>query len=264
MKKIIFLIAIILFGNNAISQKKTYLLFEFMKVVPEQESAYLETERFWEKIHGQRVINGEIEGWYLLRMEAGGENPDYQYVTVQVFQDLEKMLQNGGGESFLKIAKKAFPDMSDADLLYKRTESLKSRDLAETFYLEQIDRTKGKFEMSSGAVVGINFMKVSPANYADYENTESKIFKPEWQSRVDARAIGSWSLLKVINSKENTLSKEISYVSLDKFRNYSQLLFIPNNMNISHIDPAVWQEALAKREISTGRAVLIKKTGNGF
>jgi len=261
MKKIILFAAVILFGSNVIAQRKTYLLFEFMKVVPQQESAYLETESFWEKVHDQRVKSGVILGWQLWRLQPGGLNQDYQYVTVQVFDDPIKMFQDGPGESYLTIAKRAFPAMSDADLLLKRTESLKSRDLAETFYLEQIDQTKGQFELSLGAVMGINFMKVNPTGYTKYENAESKIFKPEWQNRVDAGRTGSWSFLKVITPQGNALNSGISYVSLDKFKDFNQLYGSANKYNTIHseTDQKAWQEALTTREISSYTAVLIKK-----
>jgi hypothetical protein len=266
MKKLILFAAVILFGSNAIAQRKTYLLFEFMKVTPQQESAYLETESFWEKIHDQRVKSGAILGWQLWRLQPGGENQDYQYVTVQVFDDPIKMFQDGPGESYLTIAKRAFPAMSDEDLLLKRTESLKSRDLAGIFYLEQIDHTKGQFDLSLGAVMGINFMKVEPNHYAKYENGESKIFKPEWQNRVDAGRIGSWSLLKVITPQGKALNSGISYVSLDKFKDFNQLYGSPNNYNTirSESDQKAWQEALTTREISSYTAVLIKKTAKGL
>ncbi|MBA4283751.1 MAG: hypothetical protein C0432_05610 [Candidatus Puniceispirillum sp.] len=266
MKKIILLVAVILFGNNAIAQKKSYLLFEFMKVAPQQESAYLETESFWEKIHDQRVESGEILGWELWRLEPGGENRDYQYVTVQFFDDPTKMFQDGGGESFLTIAQKAFPTISAVDLLAKRIESLKSRDLVETFYLEQIDQTKGQFGVSLGAVMGINFMKVGLNNSAKYEKTESKIFKPEWQNRVDAGRTGSWSLLKVITPKGNVLNNGISHVSLDKFKDFNQLYGSLNNYNTirTEADQNAWQEALSMREMNSYRAVLIQKTAKGL
>jgi hypothetical protein len=261
MKKLILFVAVILFGSHASAQRKTYLSFEFMKVAPQQESAYLETESFWEKIHDQRVKSGAILGWQLWRLQPGGMNQDYQYVTVQVFDDPIKMFQDGPGESYLTIAKRAFPTMSDEDLLLKRAESLKSRDLADTFYLEQIDQTKGQFDLSLGAVMGINFMKVKPNDYAKYENGESKIFKPEWQNRVDSGRTGSWSLLKVITPQGNALNSGISHVSLDKFKDFNQLYGSPNNYNTirSEADQKAWQEALTIREINSYTAVLIKK-----
>lgn len=266
MKKVLLFVTVLICVSNAIAQKKTYLLVQFMKVAPAQESAYLETESFWEKIHDQRIKSGAILGWQLWRLQSGGENQNNQYVTIQVFDDKIKMFQDGPGESFLTIAKRAFPTMSEADLLIKRTQSLQSRDLTETFFLEQIDQTKGQFDVSLGAVMGINFMKVSPNNYAKYENAESKIFKPEWQNRVDTGRTGSWSLLKTITPKGNALNSGISHVSLDKFKDFNQLYGTPDNFNTlrSQAEQQAWQEALTTREINSYQAVLIKKAVSGL
>lgn len=265
MRKLVLSVAVILFGINVIAQEKTYLLFEFMKVAPAQESAYLETESFWENIHDQRVKSGVIMGWQLWRLQPGGENQDYQYVTVQVFDNATKMLQGGGGEDFLTIAKRAFPSMSDQDLLKKADESLKSRELVETFYLEQIDQTKGQFDMALGAVSSINLMKVAPDNYAKYENAESKIFKTEWQNRVDTGRLGSWNLLKVITPTGNALNGGISHVSLDRFKDYYQMVGSGTKLNSIRTEDQymAFQKALTRREISSYFGVLIKKITNG-
>jgi len=265
-KKLILFVTVILFVSSSMAQRKTYLLFEFMKVAPTQDAAYLVTESFWKKIHDQRVDSGEILGWQLWNLQINSENQEYQYVTVQVFDDPIKMFQGGGGESFLNIAKKAFPAMSDKDLLIKKEESLKTRNLVKTLYLEQIDQTKGQFDVSLGTVMGINFMNVRPNNYAKYESAESKIFKPEWQNRVDAGRTGSWSLLKVITPEKDVLNSGVSYVSLDKFKDFNQLFGSPNNYATirSEEDQIAWKEALSTREIHSYRAVLIKNTTKGL
>jgi len=263
MKKILLFAAVVLLGSTSIAQKKKYLLFEFMKVAPGQESAYIETESFWEKIHVQRVKNSDIEGWQLWHLVD--ENQDFQYVTVQVFNDSTKMIQNGSSDNFLKMAKKAFPAMSEAMLLSKRTESLRTRNVVETFYLEQIDQTKEQFNVSLGAVMEINLMKVTPENYAKYENAESKIFKPEWQKRVDAGRFGSWSLFRVVNLKEYRLNSEISYVSLNQFKDFNQLFGGAEDKSIlGKADQEAWQEAYSTREINSYRVVLIKKSDKGL
>lgn len=85
MKKLLMLIAILLLDNTAIAQDKLYLVFEFMKVDNEQESAYWETESFWEKIQVQRTKNGDILGWDLWSLQPGGEDQGFQYLTVTLY-----------------------------------------------------------------------------------------------------------------------------------------------------------------------------------
>jgi len=263
MKKIILIAAFILVAQSVISQKKKYLLFEFMKVTPAQETAYLETENFWQKIHDQRIKNGEMVEWQLWRLEPSDDNPGYQYVTIQVFNDAGKMFENGAGKSFLEVAKNAFPEISDQDLIIKRNQSLKNRELAETLYLEQIDETKGKFTLSPGTLMGINLMNVTPDNYEKYENAEMKIFKPEWQNRVDEGRVGSWSLLKAVGPNGSRSNAVFAYVSLDRYKDFNQLFGSSNNYNTIRSDSAqaAWQDGLKTREISSCKTVLVKRIG---
>ena len=103
MKKFILLLAVILIGSNSFAQDKLYLMFEFMKVDNEQESDYMETESFWEKIHEQRVKNGDIIGWDLWSLQPGGENQGFQYLTVNLYDDPVKMFEGSG--YFMKAVK---------------------------------------------------------------------------------------------------------------------------------------------------------------
>lgn len=92
MKKILIFIALLMVGNMAIAQEKSYLLFEFMQVDNEQEEAYSATEKFWEKIHQERVKAGDIIGWDLWSLSPGGEQQGFQYLTVAVYNDPVKMM----------------------------------------------------------------------------------------------------------------------------------------------------------------------------
>lgn len=264
MRKIILFVALVLLASNAIAQKKTYLVFELIKVTPDKESDFTKVESFWEKMNEQRIKSGEILGWELWRMRD--INLEYQYVMVQVFNDPAKMLHKADDAAFLTLAKKAFPAATDKDLLLSRNALIYNKDLSETFYIEQIDQTKGRFDLSIGAVMGINLMKVNPENYAKYENAESKIFKQEWQSRVNEGRLGAWSLLKVIPAKENGSESEISYVSLDKFKDFNQLYGSSNEFKTirNQADQIAWQDALNAREIHSYEAVLIKKATSGL
>ena len=114
MKKLLLFIAIILLSSNVIAQDKLYLIFEFMEVDNDQEDDYWETESFWEKIHAQRVKNGDIIGWDLWSLKPGGEDQGYQYLTVNLYDDPVKMFKGAG--DFNAALKAAYPDMSEEDL----------------------------------------------------------------------------------------------------------------------------------------------------
>ncbi|MDH5414773.1 MAG: hypothetical protein OEW87_11600, partial [Flavobacteriaceae bacterium] len=147
MKKILLILTIILIGGNVFAQDKLYLLFEFMKVDEEQEIVYDKTESFWEKLHAERIKNGDIIGWDLWRLQPGGEDQGYQYLTVTLFTDPVKMFNGGDIQAALNAA---YPDMSQDELNKNFDYTSKTRDLAVRLYLEQIDVTKDEFEMPLG------------------------------------------------------------------------------------------------------------------
>ena len=167
-----------------------------MEVDNEQEDAYWETESFWEKIHVQRVKNGDIIGWDLWSLKPGGEDQGYQYLTVNLYDDPVKMFKGGDFNAALKAA---YPDMSEEDLNKAFDKTSKSRDLAKRIFLEQIDTTKDEFDMPIGTVANIDLMKVDLGNYAKYEKAESDVFKPNHQKQVDAGRKGNWGLLRYMS-----------------------------------------------------------------
>jgi hypothetical protein len=237
MKKFLILIAIVLMGNTAVAQDKLYLLFEFMKVDNEQEQAYMETESFWEKIHEQRTKNGDILGWDLWSLQPGGENQGYQYLTVTLYNDPVKMMSVAG--NFESALKAAYPKMPEAELNNTFNNSAKSRDLAARIYLEQIAATKDKFEMPLGTVAVINLMKVSVANYENYEKFETEIFQPMAQKEVDAGIRGNWGLMRYMLPTGSDVSA--THITTDMYKDYNQVF---NGGNI--VGPELSKEQMQK------------------
>lgn len=189
------LFAIVMLYSTAFAQEKTYLLFEFMRVDNEQENLYQEVESFWEKIHEQRVKNGDIVGWDLWSLKPGGEDQGYQYLTVNVYNDPVKMF-NGDGD-FEKALNDAFPELSENDLQERFNQTGKSRDLAVRLYLEIVKGTTGDFDMEVGTLASIDFMKAT--GEGDYEQAEIETFLPMHQAQVNAGAKGSWDLVRVMS-----------------------------------------------------------------
>jgi len=220
MKKILLLFALVLLSNNAISQDKLYLIFEFMHVDNEQESAYMETEEFWEKIHEQRIKNGDIIGWDLWRLKPGGENQHFQYMTVNLYNDPVKMFEGGGG--FEAALKGAYPNMSEEELNKRISATSKSRDLAVRVYLEQIDKTNEEFDIPLGTVAAINLMKVLPENFGKYEKMESEIFKPMHQKEVDKDRRESWGLLRIMSPAPYASDTYASHITVDMYKDFKQ------------------------------------------
>jgi hypothetical protein len=195
-----------------------------MKVDNEQEGDYMETESFWQKIHEQRVKNGDIIGWDLWALQPGGESQGFQYLTVNLYDDPVKMFEGSG--DFIKAVKAAYPDMTEEALRKKIGKSGKTRDLAVRIYLEEIATTKGDFEMEIGTVASIDMMKVAFGNSSAYEKAEKEIFQPMHQKQVDAGAKGSWGLLRFMSPVGS--ETYASHITVNMFKDYSH--FFGENM----------------------------------
>lgn len=258
MKKLVLLAALLWFGNTAIAQEQQtlYLLFEFMHVDNEQEAAYAETEAFWEKIHEQRVANGDCMGWDLWQITPGGENQGSQYLTVSLYNDPVKMMEGG---DFNKALTGAYPDMSDADITKKMTQTSKSRDLTHRVFLEQIATTTPEFEMPIGMVARLNFMKVEPGQAAAYEKAETEVFQPLHQQGVTEGSIANWGLLR--NMLGYGSDSYATHMTVDMFKSYDHMF----NYGGMAQDPTeaqqkAMQDAMATRDLRSTRIIqLIRK-----
>lgn len=248
MRKVIVLFALMLMGNWAMAQEKLYLTFEFMKVDNEQETAYTETESFWEKIQQQRVKSGDIAGWDLWSISPGGEMQKFQYLTVTVFNDPVKMMDGSSWVHFMERAKAAYPDMSETELMEKLNQASKTRDLAVRIYAVDIETTTGSFDMPVGTVATMTMMKVALENYAAYEKAEAEVFKPMHQKVVDAGRKGSWGLTRFMSPTGS--DTYASHMTVSMFKDYAQML--NENMDYSSGSPAhikAMQDGVALRDM---------------
>lgn len=258
MKKLLLFIVIILLSSNVIAQEKLYLIFEFMEVDNEQEADYMETEGFWEKIHEQRVKNGDIIGWDLWVLKPGGENQGFQYLTVNLFNDPVKMFAGGGG--FEAALKAAYPNMSEEERNKKLDKTSKTRDLAVRIYLEEIDGTKPDFDMPLGTVASIDMMKVALGEFSKYEKAESEVFKPAHQKEVDAGQKGSWGLLRFMSPIGS--DTYASHITVNMFKDYDQFFMTRDNdgPEPTEAQQKAIQDGLAVRDLKfVYLATLIKK-----
>lgn len=220
MKKLLTFVAAMLLGGPLYAQdSELYLLFEFMKVEPAQEGAYLETEEFWAGIHKQRALAGETIGWDLWALQPSGTDQGYQYLTVNLFDSMEAMMKGTTGAALLEHAKKAYPDMTEQAVTAKFNATSDTRDLAVRLYLKEVDLTTGGPEMKEGTVAQIAMMKESDPSY---EKMESEIFKPLHQQMVDGGAKSSWGMLRVLLPGGS--DRYASHIIVNMYGDISQLV----------------------------------------
>lgn len=255
MKNALIIIVAVLFSWNALSQDPLYLTFELMKVEEGMGSDYWETESFWEKIHEQRIKNGDIIGWDLWSLSPSGTEQGHQYMTVTLFNDPVKMM---GGGDFDKTMDGAYPDMSEEDRNSKMDQTAKSRDLAVRVFLFEIATTGNDFEMPLGTLAQINFMKAKPGKSADYEEMESSVFKSIHEQRVAAGGMASWGLLR--NMLGYTTEAYASHITVDMFEDWNQYFNGSGNVELTPEQQEAWNSIADIRDLkSTVFGTLVKK-----
>jgi hypothetical protein len=240
------------------AQDKLYLVFELMKVDNEQETAYMETENFWEKIHQERVQSGEIIGWDLWQLLPGGEDQGYQYMTVTLYNDPVSMFKAG---DLIGSAKKAYPNMKEEDLLKKLNNSAKTRDLAVRIFLEDIANTNGPNEMPIGTVAFLDWMKVDLNKYDAYEKAEMEVFQPMHQKQVDDGEKKYWSLMRIMLPVGS--DTYASHITVNMFDNVASALSSSGGGNWDGLPDAqqkAIQDGIALRDMKVSNmAILLKK-----
>ncbi len=223
MRKFIIMALALWFSVPILAQggpDKLYVIFELMRVDNEQETAYAETENFWEKIHQERVKSGDIIGWDWWQMLPGGEEQGYQYLTVTLFNDPVKMFEGG---DLLANAKRAYPAMTEQALLAKLNESAKSRDLAVRIFIEEIaNASKEGMTMKPGMIAHLNMMKVPLNGYDAYETAEKEVFQPFHQAAVDNGHREYWALGRFMVPYGS--ATYASHMTVDMFKDMAQAL----------------------------------------
>ena len=255
MKKTIFITIFFSLFCHITGQNNLYLVYEFMRVDIEQEGTYMDIETFWQKIHEERVKNGDIIGWDLWRLQPGGEDQGYQYLTVNLYDDKVKMMSGAG--DFWKAVTQAYPNLSEEKLNEKFNQTSKSRDLAVRLYVEQVDKTEDEFEVSVGTVAIFHMMQAVEGKYWEYEEGERKAWKTWHQQQVDNNTKGSWKFNRIMMPSDN----HASHITVNMFKNWDQrYMESPAGPKLSASTRRALNKGVLAREVkNVYQAVLIRQ-----
>ena len=176
---------------------RNYVMVEFMKVEDEHLIDYMALEDFWSKIHQEGIKEGAYTGWDLWSLQPGGQEQGYQFLVVTVYDDMKKMMQGSTMEEIFARGKKAYPDMTEEQIMERTMAGADSRTRGVILYCSVIDGTEGEFGMPLGTFATIGMMKAKDNDA--YVKAESEVFKPIHQKSVSEGLKGSWSLARIIS-----------------------------------------------------------------
>lgn len=191
----ISIISILLSGlsPNLFAQDQPYIVLEYMKVKPGMNDKYLEAEsKFWKPVHQERVKSGDILDWTLLRVQyPSSSNSEYDYVTVTIFENYDKMENSMNLNHF----KTAHPS-GDMDAMLEQTGN--SRSLVKQVVQRGVDYMGAQQENFIPQYVRVDYMKTPEGAEGTYVDMEKNTWKKLHQVRQKAGKLDAWGLYEVI------------------------------------------------------------------
>ena len=175
-------------AQNA-SDKKTYVVFEYIKVEPKMEADYLKFEAAAKKVHAQRKKEGKLVDWTLEKViSPEGKNWEYNYVVVFFYSGSTQLAAALDGHFFPDN----FPALSPDDI-----DILKKRDEVSTFIKQDVwsitDQMLEK-SMNTKVVVITRFSTPVGKTFDDHMKVENEIWKPVHKERINDGIMTGWAL----------------------------------------------------------------------
>lgn len=189
-----------------------YVQIDYMKVPPGGGAEYVQMEQdVWKPIHQERIKRGVIMSWDLYGVWFAPAGIEYDYVTVNVFDELSDL----EGAFAEEIVTAAHPN-GDIDALMQRTEA--ARDLIHSEVWQLVD---GLSSEEPGNYIMVNFMSVPPGADAEYLSMEQEIAKPMHEARVQKEMMTGWHMYQVL--LPSGTSVPYNYATVDGYQSVGDL-----------------------------------------
>ncbi|MCF8226607.1 MAG: hypothetical protein K9J30_12085 [Bacteroidales bacterium] len=229
---ILFLAILATITTNLFSQDQV-VIANYMKVYQEVEEEYLELEQEWKAIHQKTIEEGIKTGWQLWRKLYTGTGDEYNYITLEWYEDFEATITPYPEELMLEL----YSDL-EADRMIQKTREV--RDLVRT----QVSHRILEAENGKGAnYIVINRMHVDEANVNDYVALEDEIWRPYHEVCIEARFRSHWALWREWPFKEG----QSIFSTIDGFETADQIMSGEDLLSKVHPD-MTWDEIDAKAE----------------
>lgn len=189
---------------------------DYMKVDFNSTDQYLEVEEQWKKIHQERLKRGDIVAWELFQVYFQGADSEYNYVTVNVYENFKKLNQSFSEELVTEV----LPDL-DIDEFFNKTNE--SRTLVKTEVYSQVSSLESDVDAAPGVFINVSYMNVPPGGASDYEDLENEVWKPMHAEAQKMGVLNGWGIWNRWPRNDN----DYQYVAVNEY---------PNFENIGNID----------------------------
>jgi hypothetical protein len=156
------------------------------------------------------------------------------------------MMDGLSEEDLVKYALVAYPHLNDKQIREIYEKSLKSRDLAQRLYMQEIASTKDNFRMQKGVLASFDLMKAVEGRFNEYEKAENEVFLPIHQKRIQQGLMGSWSLFRTALPFGSEAKS--THLTLNLYQNYMQFF---NSQEYEDIDASPEQKAAEEKGLKS-------------
>ena len=196
MKKYLLIITFFL----GLSVNGQYAIMSAVDLNDGAENDYLKLEKFWSAVHKEAINQGLQTGWSVWKRtpQEGDEAQNNEYLIFELFNSMET-LENYFDEEALaqkvykgKMSKRAIKRMMDGT----GSESRERRN----YILKVVDATIRAGEVKPGDKATLNLMNKKTE---DFENYETKVWKPIAEKNILNGNLRQWVLVEVIDRADN-------------------------------------------------------------
>jgi hypothetical protein len=206
-------------ASDPLSQTKAsnYVVADYRNIAQEHIEDYLKAEKFWKAIHQERIKDGRMTAWLLLKV-VNEEQKDipYNYITLNVYPDMEKV-SNGGptNEDFTNAHSDQY---SEQDIQAMGALTRKVNNIIRSDLLKSISSiySLNKYRIA-------NFMKTAPEQRDAFVESRQEFTRPIFSRMIhDIDAPMSGWILNELVTPDGT-EKEYDFVSFDLFKDKADI-----------------------------------------
>ena len=165
------------------------------------EEDYLKLEKFWSGIHQEAIKQGQQSGWSVWKRtpQEGDEPGNNEYLIFDLYESMEQMEKGYNGA---ELAQKVYKGKMSRRSIQRMLDGTGSESRERRNYiLEVVDATiLAGGDVKPGDKASLNLMNKKSD---DFENYESKIWKPIAEQNILNGRIRQWVLVKVKDRADN-------------------------------------------------------------
>tara|TARA_B100000287_G_C20526692_1_gene739146 strand:- start:210 stop:962 length:753 start_codon:yes stop_codon:yes gene_type:complete len=196
MKKILLIFTFLL----SLSVNAQYAIMSAVDLNDGAEDDYLKLEKFWSAIHEEAIAQGLQTGWSVWKRtpQEGDEAQNNEYLIFDLFNSMETLENYFDGQA---LAQKVYKGKMSKRAITRMMEGTGSESRERRNYtIKVVDATIRAGEVKPGDKATLNLMNKKTE---DFENYETKVWKPIAEKNILNGRLRQWILLEVTDRADN-------------------------------------------------------------